>query len=782
MTSLREIYTGAVPIIFLVGWCSWDIASDSIIDISDVNVECTNDICYKGNMGKCSKDQKTLRSLILKQNYTELQSWLSRAVEESEKSESQKKYYMDLLGFRESTPVQDRGSCNDLLPLQYCARNGDVQAASMIHYTLSKELLGDIKPPSEDEDDMVEQFNHKDLANYPKLNGSSLAHIAAKNGHLDFLRWIQLRSDGFAADFALLDSDSKLPLSYLMSEHTGGNDTYMEWMIKYLQADRYVYLGNETWAPSLFEWYLDHLSTQFTELGELMKQPGLIRDAMFNGTLRMQPKNAEKLADHPPLYKFNNLFSEEVVESVRETAKPLMRASGVGGQSPVPRRRINEFLKQFDGDNDTMLNRTETRGAMLGLLSREVGSFKDKSGGQQLNCSKAAQLLFIDRNHDGNISLDGTEDFNVNETNMTQFETNMKAILKVLESRVVRTSTVTFIPKWHDAVQRVHDIASEALGLPRWFMKHAEDLQVVHYKQGQHYGNHMDSANRVATLFIYLNKPDAGGETAFPWAGAGTMRELAKARPLDDKAFQNHPLVNATLSPECKEHFNCCNPGCRLVDGTKCMGRMKVREYRECMAKNAPLITHGLAVPPATGSAVLWYNYEHAPGSRKLEIADSTHCGCDSKGDKWGANIWLRQPDATHVAYELVERVAIARHIARKIGHDVADIADDSYDVFLGLSQHYSNDTEKRAAKKVIDAMKKDFGLAVLSIPIKGENAALSEKLWKQSPAVFDTSNGLKKMPNAKELLWGALWWDLGFLWDDSPEMNLQGRMANQCR
>jgi hypothetical protein len=284
-------------------------------------------------------------------------------------------------------------------------------------------------------------------------------------------------------------------------------------------------------------------------------------------------------------------------------------------------------------------------------------------------------------------------------------------------------------------------------------------------------------------MFIYLKEPPAGGETAFPWAGVGTMRELSKMDLTDHKAFESHPLANASLSPECREHFNCCNPGCRVVDATKCIGRMKVREYRECMAKNTTVFSHGLIVPPSKGSAVLWYNYEHGPGKRPLEQPDSTHCGCDSKGgDKWGANIWLRQPDATRLAVDLVERVAIARHIARKTGYDVDKIGDDSYDAWVGLSVHYANETELRVAKNRIERMKKDFNMALIGVPITGENAALSKKVNKQSPAVLDTRKGVKQMPKADELLWGALWWDIGFLWTEHPEQNLQGIVKNQCR
>ena len=55
----------------------------------------------------------------------------------------------------------------------------------------------------------------------------------------------------------------------------------------------------------------------------------------------------------------------------------------------------------------------------------------------------------------------------------------------------------------------------------------AEDLQVVHYVNGQKYDNHHDwgvsgyPESRYITLLLYLTEPEKGGETAFPKGADG---------------------------------------------------------------------------------------------------------------------------------------------------------------------------------------------------------------------------------------------------------------------
>jgi len=80
-------------------------------------------------------------------------------------------------------------------------------------------------------------------------------------------------------------------------------------------------------------------------------------------------------------------------------------------------------------------------------------------------------------------------------------------------------------------VQRIEARIAKLLGIPA---EHGEGLQVLHYLPGQQYEPHQDwfdpqqpgyaaitakGGQRIASLVMYLNTPEAGGGTAFPEIG-----------------------------------------------------------------------------------------------------------------------------------------------------------------------------------------------------------------------------------------------------------------------
>lgn len=75
-------------------------------------------------------------------------------------------------------------------------------------------------------------------------------------------------------------------------------------------------------------------------------------------------------------------------------------------------------------------------------------------------------------------------------------------------------------PTVHKVTSRINKL----LGIP---YNNGEDLQIVRYEPGQFYRRHHDQNTaiwtpqgpRVLTFFMYLNDPEAGGETAFPLVG-----------------------------------------------------------------------------------------------------------------------------------------------------------------------------------------------------------------------------------------------------------------------
>lgn len=98
-----------------------------------------------------------------------------------------------------------------------------------------------------------------------------------------------------------------------------------------------------------------------------------------------------------------------------------------------------------------------------------------------------------------------------------------------LEVSTVRTSEGTHFQRGENAlVQRLEQRIAALTGVP---VDHGEPLQVLHYRVGDEYRPHHDyfdpaspgsqehiryGGQRVATMVIYLNAVEAGGDTGFP--------------------------------------------------------------------------------------------------------------------------------------------------------------------------------------------------------------------------------------------------------------------------
>lgn len=90
-------------------------------------------------------------------------------------------------------------------------------------------------------------------------------------------------------------------------------------------------------------------------------------------------------------------------------------------------------------------------------------------------------------------------------------------------------------------VARIEQRLAQLLDLP---VEHGEGLQVLHYQPGQEYKPHYDwfdpdqpgygtitarGGQRIATVVMYLNTPEAGGGTAFPKAGLTVAAQRGSA-------------------------------------------------------------------------------------------------------------------------------------------------------------------------------------------------------------------------------------------------------------
>ncbi len=100
------------------------------------------------------------------------------------------------------------------------------------------------------------------------------------------------------------------------------------------------------------------------------------------------------------------------------------------------------------------------------------------------------------------------------------------------ELNAARTSEGTYF--FHDASPLLATINRRIAQVTRWPLANGEPLQILHYGVGAEYQPHYDyfspedqgtptllthGGQRVATLIVYLNTPDAGGATVFPDVG-----------------------------------------------------------------------------------------------------------------------------------------------------------------------------------------------------------------------------------------------------------------------
>ena len=91
------------------------------------------------------------------------------------------------------------------------------------------------------------------------------------------------------------------------------------------------------------------------------------------------------------------------------------------------------------------------------------------------------------------------------------------------EVSTIRTSSGAFLDDTdHEVVKRVEQRIAGLTGIP---LEHGEGLHILNYKPGQEYKAHFDyfaatskaaSNNRIATVVLYLNDVEEGGETYFP--------------------------------------------------------------------------------------------------------------------------------------------------------------------------------------------------------------------------------------------------------------------------
>ncbi|MER2107309.1 MAG: 2OG-Fe(II) oxygenase [Solibacillus sp.] len=112
-----------------------------------------------------------------------------------------------------------------------------------------------------------------------------------------------------------------------------------------------------------------------------------------------------------------------------------------------------------------------------------------------------------------------------------------------------RTSSGAFLhTSDHEVVMRVEKRIAELTGIPH---AHGEGLHILNYLPGQEYKAHFDyfaatskaaSNNRIATVVLYLNDVEEGGETYFPKLNLSVFPK--KGMAVYFEYFYNDPALN----------------------------------------------------------------------------------------------------------------------------------------------------------------------------------------------------------------------------------------------
>nr|WP_051314980.1 2OG-Fe(II) oxygenase [Alteribacter aurantiacus] len=115
------------------------------------------------------------------------------------------------------------------------------------------------------------------------------------------------------------------------------------------------------------------------------------------------------------------------------------------------------------------------------------------------------------------------------------------------QEHAMRTSSGAFLDTHRShVVSEVENRLCTMMGMP---LSHAENLHILHYRPGEEYKAHMDSFtktdvnNRIATMVVYLNDVEEGGETQFPKLGLTVSPKRGSA--LYFEYFYNDPKLNA---------------------------------------------------------------------------------------------------------------------------------------------------------------------------------------------------------------------------------------------
>ena len=159
-----------------------------------------------------------------------------------------------------------------------------------------------------------------------------------------------------------------------------------------------------------------------------------------------------------------------------------------------------------------------------------------------------------------------------------------------IKTDAIRTSRQCFIERGkHDVVTKVEERLSRYTMLP-WY--NGEDLQILSYGVGEKYSAHHDvgekttksgqqlsaeGGHRVATVLLYLEDTEEGGETAFPdsqWINPNSEYATQKFSKCAENGVAVKPkrgdgLLFFSITPEGEIDQKSMHAGCPVVKGHK---------------------------------------------------------------------------------------------------------------------------------------------------------------------------------------------------------------------
>lgn len=332
------------------------------------------------------------------------------------------------------------------------------------------------------------------------------------------------------------------------------------------------------------------------------------------------------LALSPPLFLVKGLLTgEESTAIVNQARARQANSSTMGGTTPEDLTRsikktqdrrgfsgFRKMFKDFDRDRNGILSKAE-----LGRLLSIVYNLPNHDHELFMRKYNLAPPLRLEK-------LMGIDLLEYREW-----------ILKNHPHMMQRHSDVVWLGYDDNKTKPIVERAVKITGLPEGIVAGETGLQVLHYGKLGHYSCHYDSPPshipdgrvvRLATMAVFLNDPESGGQIAFPGADRNGIEKWNVSHWADLK--------------------------------------------NECQATNRCTSLGGVVVSPKKGDAVLWYNMKvqhwstdskggisyHSPGRNQDSFQwSSLHCGAEvSKGEKWLANVWfraaLKSPETAPVA------------------------------------------------------------------------------------------------------------------------------------